>query len=498
MGKINKSYLKDKFKTKKFGQEGLRFRVPFKDNSLPISYSVYGPEEKKDAARRIHSETFLDNLPKYQLPSDSTGPKRWNGYYTGSELQNARNTSGYRQFEIPYIAHKDPTLEEFKSIYGTLPRYNQGYASLTDADPRNSGIQAGPLSEERIKEIAAIAKEEELRKSYLGKTFGTLPLMEPDYKRDYSQYEGFYEGYNPNRVWTSFVNPQSQPFIGYEGPVEGDGETFLPTTQKTVDNLDTYPLYAYFLAPKPSPLPIDAEAGVQKRLDNLYNNYKDYFLETRGYPDYNAYEPYQQYQTELYDNLVEDIKNADSPQAIVPNFWNVSSENPASDMKSRIDANPEIQEYIKSQQPSSSDTYKQGAERLVDYLFSPQLAESLLAKRHVDLTGMNVGYAASGEGYPVIQNPEAFSLSGYLPITKDMYYTNPEGKLVSYWDDPVKRKEYMLKAGVPENMIDKVYIHTNAFPLQEYKPRKDAQGNIYKKGGQVKSKLKTSYKNKRG
>lgn len=496
MGKISKSYLKDKFKAKKFAQEGVRFRVPFKDNSLPISYPVYGPEEEKDAARRIHSETFLDNLPKYQLPSDSTGPKRWDSYYTDPEWGNATSW-GDRQREIQYIEHKDPTLAEFKSIYETLPRYNQGYASLTDADPRNSGVQAGPLSEERIKEIAAIAKEEELRKSYLGKTFGTLPLVEPDYKRDYSQYEGFYEGYNPNRIWTSFVNPQSQPFIGYKGPIEGDDESFFPTTQKTLDNLDTYPLYAYFLAPKPSPLPIDVEAGVQKRLDNLYNNYKDYFLETRGYPDYYAYDPFPR-QNELYENLVEDIKNADSPEAIVPNFWNVHGQNSAADMKSRIDANPEIQEYIKNQQSSSSDTYKQGAERLVDYVYSPQLAEALLAKRHVDLTGMDVGRAASGVGYPVIQNPEAFTLSGYLPITKDMYYTNPEGKLVSYWDDPVKRKEYMLKAGVPENMIDKVYIHTNAFPIQEYKPRKDAQGNIYKKGGQVKSKLKTSYKNKRG
>jgi hypothetical protein len=497
MGKINKSYLKDKFKTKKFGQEGLRFRVPFKDNSLPISYPVYGPEEKKDAARRIESEIFLDNLPKYQLPSDSTGPKRWNSYYTNPEWGNATSTMGNRQFEIPYIQYKDPTLAEFKSIYETLPRYNQGYASLTDADPRNSGIQAGPLSEERIKELAAIAKEEELRKSYLGKTFGTLPLIEPDYKRDYSQYEGFYEGYNPNRIWTSFVNPQSQPFIGYEGPVGGGGEAFLPTTQKTVDNLDTYPLYAYFLTSKPSPLPIDVEAGVQKRLDNLYKDYKDYFLETRGYPDYNAYEPFG-YKGSLYENLVQDIQNADSPEAIVPNFWDVYGRNSALDMKSRIDANPEIQEYIKNQEASSNNTYKQGAERLVDYLYSPQLAEALLAKRHVDLTGMDVGYASSGKGYPVIQNPEAFTLTGYLPITKDMYYTNPEGKVVSYWNDPVKRKEYLLKAGVPENMLDQVYIHTNPFPLEEYKPRRDAQGNVYQKGGKVKSKLKTSYKNRRG
>ena len=44
---------------------------------------------------------------------------------------------------------------------------------------------------------------------------------------------------------------------------------------------------------------------------------------------------------------------------------------------------------------------------------------------------------------------------------------------------------------MPENQLDKVFIHTSKFPLQEYKPLKNEKGQIYKRGGKVESKLKT-------
>jgi hypothetical protein len=493
MGKINKSYLKDRFKAKKSGQEGLYFRAPYTYKSLPISHNVYGPETPQDAKERVYKENYINSLPHYNLVSDNLQPidsfyTRKSQYINGPDY--AHYTGDLQGNRIPYLSNNHPSLEEYKSIYESLPRYNQGYASLTDADPKNSGIQLGPLTAERTQEIAGIPKEEELRKSYLGKTFGTLPLMEPNYDRENPAYQSFYEGYNPHRVWTSFVTPESKPFIGYQNP---ESQKYLATESGTLSNLDNYPLYAYFLTQKPKPLGVDVAAAKQQKLDNLYNNYQDYFLNIDY--DYLEANGLDVYNTQ-YDYLKNDIINADSPNARVPNFWGY--QDAAQKMGERIARDPKIQEYNKTQEETTGNLFNQGLEQGTNYAYAPQLAEALLAKRHVDASGMDVGYASSGEGFPVIQNPEAFTLTGYLPITKDMYYTNPEGKVVSYWDDPVKRKEYLLKAGVPENMLDQVYIHTNPFPLEEYKPRKDAQGNVYQKGGKVKSKLKTSYKNRRG
>jgi len=124
--------------------------------------------------------------------------------------------------------HFRPTLEEFKSIYERIPSYNYGYESLYDADPKNIYVQQGPLTKERTEQIQTLPSEEQLRQSYLGKTFGGLPMFHAS---------GIYEGYSPTRTWTG-KNPHM---------VRDKDDIPLLKSKK--------PLYAYILSPKPGTQP---------------------------------------------------------------------------------------------------------------------------------------------------------------------------------------------------------------------------------------------------
>lgn len=556
---ISKSYLKDKFQKKQYLQTGDEVKGLYKYINVP--QTVYGPETKEQQWKRSDIEYDVNSLvPSYKKSSPlvSTDPKnyenhdfsRYNplntvrvktlGQFNSSLSDKGARTTQEEQrklnlqygLSLPetgiwtedwdeaiannvltsdntgklgvkkpgslpqsvYDAKFRPSVEEFKSIYESLPRYNQGYASVQDVDPKTTGIQQGPYTEERMKELSNLPSQEDIRQNYLNKTFGTLPVIEPGNTTGNVGYEGFYEGYNPYRTWTSFPSSTSQPFVGYENL--GPDDAGLPETKNIVSSLDQYPLYGYFLTQKPT-TEEEKNAAKQKRIDNLTGNYQSLIINENFPEDIYGELPKRGYDAygyiDQYNILRKDIETADNPEARTPIFWN-----DAKDMREELKNNPQIQEYIKNKGGSldvASDNVKGG---FVHTGYGPQLAEALLAKRYVNASGMDVGRASTGAGYPVIQNPEAFNLSGYLPITKDMYYTDWKGNVKSRWDDPVKRSEYLRKAGVPMNMWDKVYIHTNPFPIEEYKPKKDAQGNIYKKGGQVKSKLKNSYKNKRG
>ena len=339
-----------------------------------------------------------------------------------------------------YVPHYFPTLEEFKATYERIPKYNEGYESLYDSDQKNTGVQQGPLTSERAEELKNTPDESTLRSEYLGKTFGGLPVIPK---------EGFYEGYGPNRIWTSFANDKSQPFVGYA--FNEDEHLGQPSDKKAINDFATNPLYSYFLLPKDT-------SNILSGPPDLRNYGHDAIHYNNDDQRFALWFPHDE---ESYIGLEQkDLLNS-----------------------------PETRKYIKD----NNIDITAGSGK-----FGNPLAQSFLARRDAIRNKKDIGHAYTGGHFPIIQNPEAFTLAGYLPISADMYYADPKGRVRSYWDDPKKRKEYLKKAGVSEEVADKVYIHTSKFPIQEYKPRKDAQGNIYKKGGQVKSKLKTSYKNKRG
>jgi hypothetical protein len=521
---INKSYLKELAEKKRQSKPKFQVGTETSENSAP---KPFGPEYK-----------MFPHAPKTTLPSDwnlydnaidssgnfSTSPinreellKKINQpksifgttLTTDPALKNnqltdlrsnsnltwdaSKNQTQERLFPTPidrwknYSFEYNPTLEEFKAVYEQLPRFNQGYESITDSDPYTPGVQSGSLSAERLLELKAIPEESQLRNMYFGKTFGGLPLVEKP---------GFYEGYNPHRIWTSFANNESQPFIGYDASNDRLGQ---PSKKTTIENLETNPLYTYYLLPKDSNPENTPIAGPQPFGLGYRKEYQPYT------PDFNY----------------------------APLFWNNSES-----MQEELLANPEIAEYLKEKginlqkekkiklRPMTEEEvalernnklnkryfsfenkgyvaenpedegvgkYMIPADKgedgniygtiLSETGFGYPLAEALLARRDAIINKRDAAFSQSGRGYPIIQNPEAFTLAGYLPVTKDMYYTDAGGNVESYWDNPKKRKEYLRKAGVPEDQLDKVFIHTSKFPLQEYKPRKDAKGNIYKEGG---------------
>lgn len=138
----------------------------------------------------------------------------------------------------------DPiTLEEFKSVFESLPGYNYGYESNYDADPKIKGVQQGPLTSKRSNTLDSTPSDQELLNQYKNNTLGSFPLFEG---------EGIYQGYSPNRIWTGL------PFLGNYGwdGKEVSDESFLK------DN----PRYLYFLSPKKQNL---------KDRENIKNQWKD-------------------------------------------------------------------------------------------------------------------------------------------------------------------------------------------------------------------------------
>jgi hypothetical protein len=343
-----------------------------------------------------------------------------------------------------------PTLKEFKNFYESVPSINFGYESVYDVNPKMTGVQQGPSELERSKQIQALPSDEQAKQQYIGKTFGTLPVIQGD---------ALYLGYSPNRTWVG-----NGPYYQYN-PSE---EENLPSEERLqAKNLQSNPSYLYLLAPK--------NEKVMSTVDDQLSKY-----------GFNSLE----YGKQLVTNP-EIVEYAKQKGIDLNDF----SRRDYSDyeIRTKKDFNP------KEKDPKA---------KFFPWRANP-FSESILASR--DASKYPIGEATGGG--TVIQDPTQFNLMGYLPIDLNLYQdwqdTNIETndydplKRRSYStsiNDPLLRQIYLNKAGVPNdaNIRNNILFHTNAFPIQEYKPRRNAQGNIYKKGGKVESKLKTSYKTKRG
>ena len=335
-----------------------------------------------------------------------------------------------------------PTLQEFRDFYENVPSYNYGYESTYDSNPRMAGVQpeARPLTKEAAQRIQSLPTNKEAKERYLGKTFGTLPVI---------QGAGTYLGYSPNRTWVG-----NGPYYQYD-----DFNRDKPGVQ--AKRLESNPSYLYLLAPKD-----------QKTLSTIN---EDIRLSTGQSSAYGS---------QLVNNpeIVEYAKQKgiDLNDFSTKNF---------SDYENRKN-DPDIRNFAKQN-------------------VNNQFSESMLASRN----RLNYPIGTATAGGTVIQDPTQFNLMGYLPVDLDLYQDWQDNEFTPNTYDPLKsrsystsindpllRQIYLNKAGVPNdpNIRKNILFHTNAFPIQQYKPRTNAQGEIYKDGGQVKSKLKTSYKNKRG
>ena len=493
MSKINSSYLKDRFLQKQYLQVGDKVRK----NTLKPEQMKFRYQGKADGTPDYNANLVSKgspNVQKYQkMLNETYGTFLAEDGAWGPETQKA-----YERFIVnketpqPYAkGNLRPYLGEFKKFYERMPSYNYGYESLTDVDPRIKGVQQGTLTKERFEQIQALPNEEELKKSYIGKTFGGLPMFEGT---------NIYEGYSPSRTWTSAYGPYIEDW----------------DSRNIVKELKTNPRYAYILTPKRG-------TTLEKNISNpvTMSDYLDYdrygnitnvkdpkgfkaiidyvskdskLLENKNFKytidDFKAFEDKDWTDVEKLNKVLKnsffarDVLNSDNYRIpTTPIFWLHGKK-----MISDFQTNPEIVQYAK----------EKGIDLSGKSQFTNQLAEGIVAQR--DAASRPFGFAGSFPA-PVVQDPNMFDLAGYIPITEDMFYPYPVDKEVymrSYWDDPQKRKEYLRKAGVPEDQLDKAYIHTSTFPIQEYKPLKNEKGEIYKRGGKVKSRLKTSYKTKHG
>lgn len=506
---ISKSYLKDKFQKKQSFQVGgqpksfpLKPEQVFnrkKDLELPVFNAALVPGGSPEVQK--YQKMLNEKYGTFLVEEGAWGPKTqaaYQKYIINKEQPSAFTPTKYR-----------PTLEEFKSVYERMPSYDYGYESLTDVDPTKTGAQVGPLTKERTQQIQALPNEEQLKQTYLGKTFGGLPMFEGKPR--------VYEGYSPSRTWTNYV--ERGPYINSPSHKVYSEEYITPLS-------NTNPLYAYILAPKKG---TQSEAIMQNSygLEDLIQYDKD--NRVTGVKDPNALksiitnlinQPYIQ-NAPVFKKDVENLKKFTEKDwgdvqkikqlqetglfnyyLATPNYNAPVAGSPwqgGKDIFSELLSNPEIAKYAEEKKINLT---KKGR----PLSFTNQLGDAILAARISSINKIPFGTAASNASSPIIQDPNEFTLAGYLPITSDMFrpelvqkYKNKDDvTFYPNWDDPVKRKEYLKKAGVPEDMMDKVLIHTSPFPIQEYKPLKNKEGQIYKKGGQVKSKLKTSYKNKRG
>ncbi len=509
MGKINKSYLKDKFTNKAFSQKGSIITTdngsywpnnPVKNYTGGNSLLAPGGTKKVQDYQRYLNDTY--NL--YLAEDGAWGPKTQKAYeqfvlnketpvYTPVSRAFADNRRLYTINDKGEIMQGKnsfprlkPTLEEFKAVYESLPGYNYGYESLTDSDPKTTGVQTESLSPERTKQLAEMPSEQELRNMYLGKAFGTLPVFET---------YGVYAGYSPHRMWTGDI-----PYFQNDS-----GNQELSTLKEN-------PRYMYIMAPREGTQakkiqdeaikrtsydyleknPKLLEDSVQRSLKNLTHKItEDNFTESqKNFVNYVKGLKSEDYtKPEVLQKLKEYKNNffSTSPKANLPYTqptWRTGER-----MAAEFLANPEILQYAK----------EHNIDLNTDTTFTSQLGEAVDTRRRALFYNEPLGINSQSVPVSIVQDPEQFSFVGYLPITPDLYNLQP-GQTTVNSNDFKWTPELFEKAGVPENLRDlqNLYITTSAFPLQEYKPRKDAQGNIYKKGGQVKSKLKTSYKNKRG
>lgn len=330
-----------------------------------------------------------------------------------------------------------PTLNEFKNLVDKIPSYNQYYEDIYDADPNLRGKQAGPVIENRALEIENTKKYKPISdkyKEYIGKTFGTLPIVEGS---------GIYEGYSPNRIWTTPPGTNSKPWLG-------DNETYNP---------EKNPRYLYFITPKEGTK--SADKKFIEKLEDLNcasGNCGDEYLNKNK----NSY-----FETGSSDRFKKALKVKETIPGPTGETWKLGQQAYIEMLN-----NPDIINYAKEKNIDLTNLSSKEA-------YSPLLAEALVASRDARFNNKDVVIPDSRYYSTVIQNPDVFNLEGYLPITLDMFSPNTdtqsEQKLLLNWDK-ASREDYLQKAGIPKDKWDDVYIHTSSFPIEKYTPGKKYGG----------------------
>ena len=332
------------------------------------------------------------------------------------------------------IEKLNPTVEEFKQLMSNVPKYNEYYENIYDVDPTRRGVQPiGPLDKSRTQQLennTAVNKAASL--DYLGKTFGSLPVVEST---------GIYEGYSPSRIWTVPPGQSQVPWLG------DDSEPF---------NAKETPRYLYFLSPKEDSK--WASEAAQRQASSLEcpsgDCSGDYITpNTKPAP----------YVTWLNTSKPNFLKADEIPtQSGQP--WRLGQQALVEMLN-----NPEIVQYAKENNINLTDIQKDQ--------YSPILAEALIATRDAKFNDKGLILPDSRNYSPVIQNPEEFNFSGYLPLTMDLFTPKNPTPFVKgeYQNQPYtlnwNREELLRKAGIPEDQWDKVYMHTSPYPIEEYKPR---------------------------
>jgi hypothetical protein len=407
-------------------------------------------EKTENAYKKYVLEKQKPNIP-------NTDPGLLNNYdsklsFKYDDKGNLQVKSG-NKYEEDYqdwtnVEKLSPTLKEFKSLVDKIPSYNQYYEDVYDADPSLRGNQAGPVTQTRALQIENTKKYKPIsdkNKEYIGKTFGTLPVVE---------VSGIYEGYSPNRIWTTPPATDSKPWLG-------DNEKYDP---------EKNPRYLYFITPKEGTKSADKKFTEQLEDLNCASGVcgDEYLNKSK---------------TTYFDDISNQrFKKALKVKETIPGptgeTWKLGQQAYIEMLN-----NPEIIEYAKQKNIDLKNLSPKEA-------YSPLLAEALVANRDARFNNKDVVIPDSRYYSTVIQNPDAFNLAGYLPITLDMFSPNTDiqaqQKLLLNWDK-ASRESYLEKAGIPKDKWNDVYIHTSSFPIEEYTPGKKYGGWLskYQDGSQV-------------
>jgi hypothetical protein len=405
-------------------------------------------EKTENAYKKYVLEKQKPNIP-------NTDPGLLNNYdsklsFKYDDKGNLQVKSG-NKYEEDYqdwtnVEKLSPTLKEFKSLVDKIPSYNQYYEDVYDADPSLRGNQAGPVTQTRALQIENTKKYKPIsdkNKEYIGKTFGTLPVVE---------VSGIYEGYSPNRIWTTPPATDSKPWLG-------DNEKYDP---------EKNPRYLYFITPKEGTKSADKKFTEQLEDLNCASGVcgDEYLNKSK---------------TTYFDDISNQrFKKALKVKETIPGptgeTWKLGQQAYIEMLN-----NPEIIEYAKQKNIDLKNLSPKEA-------YSPLLAEALVANRDARFNNKDVVIPDSRYYSTVIQNPDAFNLAGYLPITLDMFSPNTDiqaqQKLLLNWDK-ASRESYLEKAGIPKDKWNDVYIHTSSFPIEEYTPGKKYGGWLskYQDGG---------------
>jgi hypothetical protein len=422
------------------------------DKKLPYDVSqllmLYGAQ-RDDLLKYLNGDFEYNYKPKEK----QTGGEELTEEVYPMDVSKAVKNLTFTPWTDP-IGPKTYTAENFKSLWGSFPKYNQGYESIYDVDQNNMGIQQGPLATQRFQELKNLGSEEQLKSKYFGKPFGGLPFVEGAWD---------YIGYAPNRIWVN----KNQPYVSAKEEGKQANE------------------YVYFLTPRTN---------------------SDYFGK---YVNEKTLSDNSKFEEEVKKGLVDKQNwKGQSSDWRIP-VWGASwwGDSDVKDVKSHIQklkSNPEIVKYAQEKgidldklgmpgygTEESKKDLKDANTALYNAFF-----ESLMYQPEID-ENRNLGLVhpwTRRESF-VIQNPSEFNLSGYLPISDDMYEYSKTG-LFSYdyypeessdfnfeenekplrqlklWDKGTREK-YLKQAGVPEDLWDSVYIHTSRFPIQEYQPGKE-------------------------